>query len=97
MRLAIMLQDVAGMAYSPASGKLYAIDMAQSAPEEGGVFRLDDASRPGRPACKAVRIATVTKPTALAFGPDGALYVTSWYNAHGSEPQGVLLRITGDL
>jgi hypothetical protein len=46
------------------------------APEEGGLFRLDAETKEGAQSLKAVKIASLDKPTALAFAPDGTLYVT---------------------
>jgi DNA-binding beta-propeller fold protein YncE len=66
------LYDITGLAYSPKTGRLYATDFAWMAPAEGGLFRLDD----GGGTVKAVKIAALDKPTALAFAPDGTLYIT---------------------
>jgi hypothetical protein len=71
------LHDIAGLAYSPMTGNLYAVDFAWMATEEGGLFRLDkDQQSPNSGSLKAVKIASLDKPTALAFAPDGTLYVT---------------------
>jgi hypothetical protein len=97
MRLPTELHTIAGLAYSTRSPNLYALDLATASPGEGGLFRIDDAGQAGRPACRAVRIQTIQKPTALAFGPDGALYITAWNDANGRSDQGLLLRLTGEL
>jgi DNA-binding beta-propeller fold protein YncE len=88
------LHDVVGLAYSPATGNLYSVDFASAVPDDGGVYRIDDASSPGHPACRAVKVADVRHPTALAFGPDGALYVTAFGEA---DDDGALVKITGGL
>jgi DNA-binding beta-propeller fold protein YncE len=69
------LYDITGLAYSPKTGNLYATDFAWMATEEGGLFRLDK-DQANASAVKAVKIASLDKPTALAFAPDGTLYVT---------------------
>lgn len=97
MRLPTELHKIVGLAYSTRSPNLYALDQSTALPNDAGLFRMEDAGEAGRPALKAVRIQTIRKPTALAFGPDGALYVTAWNDADGRADQGVLLRITGDL
>lgn len=87
-----MLHDVSGLAYSLRTQNLYVTDLAAAEPKQGGVFRIDGISRPGEPTCQAVRMATVQRPTALGFGPDGAVYVTACGPAAG---EGVLVRLTG--
>lgn len=69
------LYDIAGVAYSPKTGNLYAVDFAWMAEGEGGLFRLD-ADQANAGSLKAVKIAGLDKPTAMAFAPDGTLYVT---------------------
>ena len=89
------LHQLVALAYSPATGNLYAADFAPtSGADAGGVYRIDDASQPGHPACHAVKVAAVHRPTALAFGPDGALYVTA-FGDDGDD--GTLVKIAGGL
>ncbi len=95
MSLGTGLNDISALAYSPA-GNLYAADISWSDEQAGGVYRLDDARLEGRLACQAVKIASVTRPTALAFAPDGTLYVTA-FGAAENDKQGVLLKITGNF
>ena len=82
------LQQLVGLAYSPTSGNLYAADFA------GGIHRIDDASESGHPACHAVKVADVSKPTALAFAPDGSIYVVTFGD---SNDDGTLTVLSGDL
>jgi hypothetical protein len=89
------LIDIVGLAYSP-SGQLYAIDLAWQEDDAGGVYRLDDARFQGQPACRAVKIAEVARPTSLLFAPDGAMYVTSWGKGNGAK-NGTIVKITGEF
>ena len=97
LHVSIDAQRIVGLAYSPKTGNLY----AASIPTDGkpsGIFRLDDVGKPGKPACKAVRVAEVSQPTALAFTPEGVLYVTSLgETANKNGNNGTLLKLTGDL
>jgi len=95
LQLPTGLNDIVGLAYSP-SGQLYALDFSWRNPAEGGVYRLDDARVDGKPSCRAMKIASATHPTALAFTPEGTLYVTALGEGENTK-QGVLLKITGDL
>lgn len=91
------LYDIAGLAYSPKTEKLYAVDYAWMEPAKGGLYRLDvndDANT-----LTAVKIATLERPSALAFTPEGALYVTLFGgNDDGKKKaQGKLVQVLGDL
>ncbi len=88
LALATKLKQLVGLAYSPITDSLYAADFA------GGVHRIDDASEPGHPTCRTVKVADVGKPTALAFAPDGALYVVTYGSG---DDNGTLEVVTGDL
>jgi DNA-binding beta-propeller fold protein YncE len=66
------LYDITGLAYSPKTGLLYGTDFAWMAPAEGGLFRIDQSAT----GVKTAKIASLDKPTALAFAPDGTLYIT---------------------
>ena len=89
------LFDMVGLAYSE-SGLLYAIDCAWHQPKAGGVYRLDDARWEGQPACRAVKIASVERPTSMAFGSDGAMYVTV-FGSPEKPKQGKIIKITGEF
>ncbi|QDU39451.1 NHL repeat protein [Maioricimonas rarisocia] len=66
------LNDIVGLAYSPATGKLYAVDFSWIDTTKGGLFELtvegDEVS--------TRKIAELDKPTAMAFDANGNLYVT---------------------
>jgi hypothetical protein len=89
------LTDVSGAAYSPKSGNLYALGTAYGEDEEG-LFRLDDARKPGEQQISVTKVADIEQATALAFGPDGALYVTT-LGDKTKDDDGALLKVTGDL
>jgi len=87
------LYDIAGLAYSK-EGRLYAVDFAWMATDQGGLFRLEDDGQGG---VKAAKITALDKPSAIAAGADGSLYVTVFGTAkEGSdEKPGTLVRIAG--
>jgi hypothetical protein len=83
------LSEIVGLAYSPTTGNLFAADG-----KTGAVYRLDDSGDSDNPACKAVKIADIARPTALVFAADGSLFVTSLGK---SNEEGTLLRLTGEF
>ncbi|MGE0609297.1 MAG: hypothetical protein AB7O62_19555 [Pirellulales bacterium] len=90
------LFDIAGLAFSPKTGKLYCVDYAWMDSKEGGVFRLDvdeDARQ-----VTAEKIASLDKPTSLAFGADGSLYVALIGTAEEGDTRkpGKLVKIVGE-
>jgi DNA-binding beta-propeller fold protein YncE len=96
MNLETKLYDISGVAYSPKTGRLYATDFAWMKPEEGGLFRLDESSG----GVKATKIASLDKPTAQAFAPDGTLYITVIGPKKADEnapKQGKLVKIAAGL
>jgi hypothetical protein len=87
------LESAGALAYSPITGSLYAAGSTGGV-EEQGIYRIDDVSEPGRPACRCLKIAGIRGATAMAFAPDGALFVTA---VEDTPPRGKLLMLTGDL
>ena len=91
------LHDIAGMAYSPKTGKLYATDFAWMDPAQGALYRVDvDGDE-----VKAEKIMPLDKPTALAFDKEGNLYVTVFGTATeeqtaNDKSPGQLLRIAAE-
>lgn len=74
------LNDIAGVAYSPKTGKLYVVDFSWIDTSKGGLFRLDiDGDN-----VKTEKLLKLDKPTSLAFDADGNLYVTEF----GTAPEG---------
>lgn len=96
MQVPAQLQRIVALAYCPKSGNLFVANSPSNDEERGGIYRIDRVNRPGGPACIAAKLADVPSPTAIAFGPDGALYVTASGNRK-SKNTGVLLKLTGDL
>jgi hypothetical protein len=66
------LADLISVAYQKRTGQLYGLDFSWAVPGKGGLYRLE----PGDDEIKVVCLATLVKPTALAFSPTGQLYVT---------------------
>ncbi len=93
------LFDIAGLAYSPKSGKLYAVDFAWMETGQGGLYRLDVKKDGDETTVEAVKIVELDKPSALAFDKDGACYVTEFGTAAEGDKKGPgrLVRISGDL
>jgi len=97
------LSDITGVAYSPKPSprkqQLYATDFAWAEPENAGLFQLLKRMKDGKQIIATRKIASLDKPTALAFDVDGVLYVTVIGTAEeGSDKKpGKLLKITGDL
>ncbi|MCI0685010.1 MAG: hypothetical protein L0Y71_23175 [Gemmataceae bacterium] len=94
------LHDIAGLGYSPKSGKLYCVDFAWLAPKEGGLFRLDYKKGDGGTMdVKTTKIAALDRPTSMAFAADGTLYITvNGASSLGSkEKTGKVVQIKGAL
>lgn len=71
--IATDLRNVIALAYSPTSGELYALDFAWPVPEEGGLFRLAINGE----TATSERIRLLPRPVAMAFSPEGVLYVAT--------------------
>ena len=71
------LSDIAGLAYSPKTKKLYATDFAWAEPDKGGLYELvidgDEV--------KATLVLKLDKPTAIAFDKEGNLFLTEFGTA----------------
>lgn len=87
------LHDIAGLAYSPKTGKLYVVDFAWVKTSEGGLYELTVADDK----VTAMKILSLDKPTSLAFGKDGKLYVTEFGTSKDDKPAGKVLRVDADL
>ena len=76
------LSDIAGLVYSPKTGKLYAVDFSWADVSKGGLFELTITGDE----VKATKVASLLKPTALTFGNDGSLYVTIFGDTDAGNP-----------
>ena len=89
------LSDIAGLAYSPKTGKLYATDFSWVDTTKGGLFEL--SIKGDEVTAKLVR--KLDKPTAIAFDDAGNLYVALFGTAkEGSKRKpGRVIRIKAGL
>lgn len=92
------LYDMTALAYSP-KGQLYALDFAWMDTSRGGLFQLISQKQDNQQSVKAEKIVSLDKPTAMAFGPDGTLYITVIGTAAegDTKPAGKLLKIAPGL
>ncbi len=92
------LREISALAYGPTSGALYALEPGWIDGKDAGLYRLDAVMADGKMAVKALKIIELDRPTAMAFAPDGALFVTVLGPVkEGGEKTGHLLKITGSL
>lgn len=97
------LFDITALAYSTkergAKKQLYALDFAWMETGEGGLFRIiKDKESKEKNAIKARKILSLDKPTAMAFGADGTLYLTVIGPADGeASAKGSLLKVAPGL
>jgi DNA-binding beta-propeller fold protein YncE len=96
MQLPTELSRIIALAYSSKSGNLFVVNAPTNDDGRAGIYRIDGVNQSGTSACTAAKIAEVRGPTALAFGPDGSLYVTATGDPKGKDA-GALLKLTGDL
>ena len=90
------LHDIAAVAVSPKTGRVYAVDFAYMAPEEGALYRLDFFRDGDEWTCKAANLMPLKRPSGLAFADDGTLYITT-YDSHSPEHRGgLLVRVYND-
>ncbi len=87
------LHDIAGLAFSPKTGKLYVVDFAWVKTSDGGLFELTVEGDK----VTATKVLTLDKPTALTFGKDGKLYITEFGTSTDDKPVGKIIRVDADL
>ena len=89
------LHDITGLAFAP-SGRLYAIEFAWMATDQGGLFQLV-ANRDNPLAVEARRLLTLDKPSAITFDDEGAAYITLFGSGDAEKPSGSLIKIPSGL
>ncbi|PQO26013.1 hypothetical protein C5Y96_21415 [Blastopirellula marina] len=77
--------DLVGLAFSPKTGRLYAVDYSWADPKQGGLYRLDAVRRDGKQVVKATKLLDLDQPTALAFNNEGELFITLFGNGDGKD------------
>ena len=93
------LSDITAVAYSPKGEsedrQLYATDFAWHDTSEGGLFQLIGEMDGEKMVVRTNKIASLDKPTAMAFADDGSLYVLviGTDAEGGSKDSGKLLKI----
>lgn len=87
------LHDIAGLAYSPKTGKLYVVDFAWVKTSEGGLFELTVEGDKVTP----TKVLSLDKPTALTFGKDGHLYIAEFGTSTDDKPAGKIIRVDAEL
>ncbi|MEX2170766.1 MAG: hypothetical protein WD851_15725 [Pirellulales bacterium] len=93
LEIAPGLLDIVAIAYSPQES-LFAADFAEADPERSGIYRIDMVFQENSIGGKAVRIASIDRPTAMTFAPDGKLYVLATTKENDATR---LLRVTRTL
>lgn len=90
------LFDITGLAYGPKRGRLFATDFRWLDTDQGGLYKII-AIKDNYEKCKPQKIVSLKKPTALAFHPNGDLYITLAGNpVEGTgKPNGKLVMIKG--
>lgn len=97
------LSDITAIAYSPKGEsedrQLYALDFTWFDTTQGGLFQLIGEEEEGEMVVRANKLASLDKPTAMAFAPDGSLYilVIGTDAEGGSKDSGKLLKVAPGL
>lgn len=87
------LNDITGLAYSPTTGKLYATDFAWLNTADGGLFELTINGDK----VETRKVASLDKPTAIAFDQRGAYITVLGTKQEGSDDKpGQLIRIRNE-
>ncbi len=76
---------------------LYVLDRALTSPEFAGLYRLDAEFRRGKQGVRAVKVASLDLPAAMALGNDGSMYVALLGSTDDSERSGKVLQFEPGL
>jgi len=89
------LDDITALAYSTKTKRLFALDFAWLPDRGAGLYRLDKAGSGANQSIDAIKITALDKPSAMAFAPDGTLYVTVFGTAKDGDANkpGKLLKL----
>ena len=68
------LSDIVALAYSPRKKQLFALDYNWAEPKKGGLYKLVAVDT--KEGCEAKLVTSLERPTSMAFGKNGELYVT---------------------
>ncbi len=85
------IHDITGMAYGPKHGRLFATDFNYGSPLAGALVKVIGTAEGSR--CQEMQ--KLERPTALAFSPEGDLYITLAGDPAAETPDGKLVRIKG--
>jgi hypothetical protein len=93
--LTTTLNDIAGLAWSPA-GKLYATDFSWIDASQGGLYWMG-FGKDGATAAVCKKLLSLDKPTAIVFDADGNAFIAVFGTAkEGSDaPAGQILKVSG--
>jgi hypothetical protein len=92
--VSINLANIVAVVYNPITGDEFVIRNTPGSSDSSGVFRIDaeESGDPAKPSATGKLMAKVQHPTAMAFGPDGVLYVSS---LGADQKSGSLMKVSG--
>jgi glucose/arabinose dehydrogenase len=91
--VAVGLRDLVAVALSPRTRLLYGLERTGGGSQPGGLYRLDVKEDEGELICVPARLMTLNQPTAMAFAPDGTLFIVTDASHAADHEGGLLVRI----
>lgn len=88
------LHDISAVAYSKRN-QMYVLDYSWADPTQGGLFQII-ADKESDSGIRTKKLLGLDKPTAMAFGPDGSLYVTIIGKAEEANSEGKLIKVPAE-